>query len=253
MVMEGVSMALIENCASNLGLPIGPLAVSDDTTLKLGYDIMTSTREEMGDAYIPSGTEPFMEKMVVDLKRAGRRFGAGFYNYDESGKRLELWKGMGDHYPLMDEQPTPDEVMQRLLYGLLIPTAKCYADGVIADPQSADLGAIFGLGFPPYTGGPLSHIDTLGVDNFVATAQNMAQRYGARFTPPQMFIDMAKAGKSVYGGATGGKTYGKTELSKMKEVDVVAIANAMGLKASVDDLKADTIDKILVAQSAKAA
>jgi len=253
MVMEGISMPLIENCAANLGLPIGPLAVTDDTTLKLGYDIMTSTREEMGDAYVPNGAEPFMEKMVVDLKRAGRRFGAGFYNYDESGKRLDLWKGMTDHYPLAETQPSPEEVEQRLLYALMIPSARCYADGVVADPQSADLGAIFGLGFPPWTGGPLSHIDTIGLDNFVATAQNMTQRYGARFTPPQMFIDMAKAGKTLYGGPAGGKVYSKTELKKMLEKDVVALANSLGIDASVDDLKADTIDKILLSQSARSA
>ena len=253
MVMEGISMPLIENCAANLGLPIGPLAVTDDTTLKLGYDIMKSTQEELGDAYVPNGAEPFMEKMVVDLKRAGRRFGAGFYNYDDSGKRLDLWKGMTDHYPLAQTQPTPEEVEQRLLYALMIPSAKCYADGVVADPQSADLGAIFGLGFPPWTGGPLSHIDTIGMDNFVATAQNMAQRYGARFTPPKMFIDMAKQGKTLYGAPAGGKIYSKTELKKMLEKDVVALANSIGIDASVDDLKADTIDKILLSQSAQSA
>lgn len=198
MVTEGVSMALIENCAAILGLPIGPLAVSDDTTLKLGYDIMKSTQEEMGDKYVPSGTEDFMENMITKWDRAGRRFGAGFYNYDESGKRLDLWKGITQHYPLLEEQPGPDAVKERLLYSLLVPTSRTYAEGVLPDPQSADLGAIFGLGFPPWTGGPLSHIDTIGLDKFVATADMLAQRHGARFTPPVMFRDMAKDGKKLY-------------------------------------------------------
>ncbi|WP_017930878.1 3-hydroxyacyl-CoA dehydrogenase NAD-binding domain-containing protein [Robiginitomaculum antarcticum] len=201
MVTEGVSMALIENCALNLGLPIGPLAVSDDTTQKLGYDIMTSTREEMGDKYVPSGTEEFMENMVVKWKRAGRRFGAGFYDYAEDGKRLGLWKGMTDHYPLAEQQPSPEEVTQRLMYAQLIPTAHCYAEGVVPDPQSADLGAIFGWGFPPWTGGPLSYIDTIGLQAFVDTADRLAQQYGARFTPPKSFRDMAESGKTLYGGA----------------------------------------------------
>ena len=112
----------------------------------------------MGDKYVPSGTEDFMELMVNKLERAGRRFGAGFYNYAEGGKRLDLWKGMTDHYPLADEQPSPEEVSQRILYSLLAPSARTFAEGVVPDPQSADLGAIFGLGFPPYTGGPLSYI-----------------------------------------------------------------------------------------------
>ena len=253
MIMEGVSMPLIENCALNLGLPIGPLAVQDDTTLKLGLDVMNSTKEELGDKYVPNGTEPFYELMVTKLNRGGRRFGAGLYNYNKDGKRLELWKGMTDHYPLADEQPSAENVKQRLMYAQLVPTANCYAAGVVPDPQSADLGAIFGWGFPVWTGGPLSYIDTIGLDTFVATADMLAQRHGAQFTPPQMFRDMAKSGELLYGGKASGKSYSKSALQKMLEVDVVKIANGMGISASVDDLKADTINKILKAQSGKSA
>ena len=249
MVIEGVSMALIENCADLLGLPIGPLAVSDDTTLKLGHDIMTSTQEEMGDKYVPSGTEEFMANMVTKWDRAGRRFGAGFYNYDENGKRLDLWKGMTKHYPLLDEQPDPEEVKQRLLYALLAPTARTFAEGVVPDPQSADLGAIFGLGFPPYTGGPLSYIDTIGMDAYIATSDMLAQRHGARFSPPVKFREMAKKGETLYGGPAKKKSYTKSALGKMREAEVVRIANGMGITATEADLKADTVAKILKAQA----
>ena len=255
MVTEGVSMALIENCAANLGLPIGPLAVSDDTTLKLGYDIMTSTQEEMGDKYVPTGAEEFITNMVTKWDRGGRRLGAGFYNYDKDGKRLGLWEGMTDHYPLLETQPSPEDVKQRLLYSLVAPSARTFSEGVVPDPQSADLGAIFGLGFPPYTGGPLSYIDTIGLDAYVATSDMLAQRHGARFSPPQMFRDMAKAGKTLYPDSTpvSKKLHSKSSLGRMLEVDVVKIANAMGISASVDDLKADTVAKILAAQAGKKA
>lgn len=253
MVTEGISMSLIENCAALLGLPIGPLAVTDDTTQKLGFDIMTSTKEEMGDKYVPTGTEEFMDNMVNKWDRAGRRFGAGFYDYDESGKRLGLWKGMTDHYPLAEEQPSAAEVKERLMYAQLIPTAQCYAEGVVPDPQSADLGAIFGWGFPPWTGGPLSYIDTIGLDAFVATADMLAQRHGPRFNVPQMFRDKAAAGELIYGGKAQVKTYTKSALNRMLEADVVKIANAMGISASVDDLKADTIAKIIEAQAGRKA
>ena len=251
MVTEGVSMALIENCAANLGLPIGPLAVSDDTTLKLGHDIIQSTKEEMGDKYVPTGAEEFIENMVTKWDRAGRRFGAGFYNYDENGKRLDLWKGMTKHYPLAENQPSAEQVSQRLLYSLVAPSARTFAEGVVPNPQSADLGAIFGLGFPPYTGGPLSYIDTIGVDAYVATADMLAQRHGARFTPPQLLRDMAKKGETFYKDSTPSakKTYTKSALNRMLEVEVVKIANAMGIAASVDDLKADTVAKVLAAQA----
>jgi 3-hydroxyacyl-CoA dehydrogenase/enoyl-CoA hydratase/3-hydroxybutyryl-CoA epimerase len=251
MIMEGTSMALIENCALNMGLPIGPLAVQDETTLKLGYDVMQSTKEELGDAYKPNGTEAFYELMVQKLGRSGRRFGKGLYNYDESGKRLDLWKGVTEHYPLMEEQPSQAEVQQRLMYSQLIPTARTFADGVVPDPQSADLGAIFGWGFPAWTGGPMSYIDTIGIDTFVATADMLAQRHGERFNVPTLFREMAEKGGTLYGGAK--KAYSKSALERMLEADVVKIANGMGIAASVDDLKADTIEKILGAQGGKKA
>lgn len=201
MVTEGVSMALIENAAAAMGMPIGPLAVVDETTLQLGYDVMQSTKEELGDDYKPSGIEDFFELMVKKIDRRGRRFGAGFYDYDDTGARVGLWKGMADHYPLAAEQPDVEEVKKRLMYIQLIATAQCFDEGVVSDPQSADLGAIFGWGFPPYTGGPMSEIDTIGVENFVREADRLAQQYGERFKPPMSFREKADAGESFYKAA----------------------------------------------------
>jgi 3-hydroxyacyl-CoA dehydrogenase/enoyl-CoA hydratase/3-hydroxybutyryl-CoA epimerase len=201
LVTEGVKPALIENAAKSLGMPIGPLALLDETTLQLGYDVMQSTKKELGDAYQPSGTEDFMELMVVKLGRKGRRFGSGFYDYDAKGERLSLWQGMAEHYPLAADQPSVDEVKQRLLYIQLIATAQCFEEEVVRDPQSADLGAIFGWGFAPYTGGPMSYIDTVGLENFVRTADNLAQRFGNRFAPPKSFREMAEKGETLYKAA----------------------------------------------------
>jgi len=200
MVAEGVKPALIENAAVAMGMPIGPLAIVDETTLQLGYDIMTSTKEEMGDAYVSSGTEDLMELMVKKIDRRGRRFGGGFYECSDDGSK-KLWPGLSEHFPLAEEQPDVEEVKQRLMYIQLIATAQCFHEGVVSDPQSADLGAIFGWGFAPWTGGPMSHIDTIGVDNFVRTADNMAQKYGERFKPPMSFREKADAGESFYKAA----------------------------------------------------
>ena len=158
---------------------------------------------------------------------------------------------MTKHYPLAKEQPSGEEVSQRLLYALLAPSARTYAEGVVPDPQSADLGAIFGLGFPPYTGGPMSYIDTIGMDAYIATSDMLAQRHGARFSPPQSFRDMAEKGETLYkdSAPTAKKTYTKSALNRMLEVEVVKIANAMGIAASTDDLKADTVAKVLAAQA----
>ena len=200
MVAEGVKPALIENAAINMGMPIGPLAVVDETTLQLGYDIMTSTKEEMGDAYVPSGTEELMDKMVNQLDRRGKRFGGGFYEYKDDGSK-RLWPGLAEHFSLADEQPDVEEVQRRLMYIQLIATAQCYVEEVVADPQSADLGAIFGWGFAPWTGGPMSHIDTIGLPDFVRTADTLAQEQGERFKPPMAFREMADAGETLYKAA----------------------------------------------------
>ena len=200
MVQEGIKPALIENAAKVLGMPVGPLALTDETSLSLGHMLMQSTKKELGDKYKPSGNEELLEKMVVGLGRHGRKSGGGFYEYPEDGKK-HLWAGLSEHFPLAAEQPSVDEVKERLLYAQLIPAAQCYAEGIVFDPQSADLGAIFGWGFAPWTGGPMSHIDTIGMETFVRKAESLAQKYGARFNPPEKFRDMAKKGEKLYGKA----------------------------------------------------
>jgi len=200
MVKEGVKPALIENVSRSLGMPVGPLALTDETSLELGYMLLQSTKKELGADYRPTGTEDLLEKMVVDLGRKGRKSGGGFYEYPENGKK-RLWQGLSEHFPLAEDQPSADVVKDRLLYAQLIPAAHCYAEGIVADPQSADLGAIFGWGFAPWTGGPMSHIDTIGLDTFVRKADGLAQKHGGRFHPPQKFRDMAEKNEKLYKSA----------------------------------------------------
>lgn len=201
MVKEGINPALIDNCAKRLGMPVGPLALTDETSLELGHMLMQSTKKELGADYRPNGVEDMLEKMVVDLGRKGRKSGGGFYEYPSDGSKKYLWPGLQEHFPLAAEQPTADEVEERLMYAQLIPAAQCYAEGIVFDPQSADLGAIFGWGFAPWTGGPMSHIDTIGLETFVRKAESLAQQYGERFNPPQMFRDMAAKEETLYKAA----------------------------------------------------
>lgn len=200
MVAEGVKPALIENAAKVLGMPVGPLALVDETSLELGLRIMNSTKKELGADYKPTGVEDLLETMVTKLGRKGRKSGGGFYEYPEGGKKF-LWPGLVDYFPISDDQPSLDDAKERILYAQLIPAAHCYADGIVSDPQSADLGAIFGWGFAPWTGGPMSHIDTIGVDAFVRRAESLAQKYGARFNPPQKFREMAEKKETLYKSA----------------------------------------------------
>ena len=200
MVAEGVKPALIENAAKSLGMPVGPLALTDETSQELGLRIARATAKETGQDASGDPVYQLLVKFVEELGRKGRKSGGGFYEYPEGGKK-HLWQGLSEICPPAAEQPSLEEAKERLLYAQLIPAAQCYAEGIVHDPQSADLGAIFGWGFAPWTGGPMSHIDTIGVDSFVRKAESLAQKYGGRFNPPEKFRDMAKSGDKLYGKA----------------------------------------------------
>ena len=194
MLAEGINPALIENAAKMAGLPVGPLAVIDEVTLDLGYKITTQTAKDLGDDFIfPSGY-PVMRKFVEDLDRKGKRFGKGFYDYPE-GEKKHLWPGLAELYPLKDEQPPTQEIIDRLLYRQALETARCYEEGVLEHVADADIGSIFGWGFPPWTGGTLSFIDTVGIEHFVAECDRMSDAYGPRFAVSDWLRERAGRGE----------------------------------------------------------
>lgn len=203
MLAEGVNPALIENVAKHAGMPVGPLAVTDEVTLELAYKIGKQTKADLGDAYVETPADAVMETMVVDLDRRGKRFGAGFYDYSEDGSK-HLWPGLSEQFAVSAEQPSPEEVKTRLLYVQAIDAARCLEEGVLTHPADADVGSVFGWGFPPYVGGTLSFIETEGVKKFVAEADRLAKAYGARFTVPDGLRAMAERGDTYY--ATNGKS-----------------------------------------------
>lgn len=210
MVKEGVNPALIENAGKMAGMPVGPLAVGDEVAIDLSYKVGMATRKALGDKYVPSPADGFVEKMVTELERFGRKNGKGAYVYPEDGSPKHLWQGLSEHFPLSDDQPSVDEVKSRLMIRQAIECARCFEEGVLRDTASGDIGAIFGWGFAPFTGGPFSFIDTMGVDEFVREADRLTQAYGPRFTPPQLLRDMAANGETFYTkGDSRGRIPGK--------------------------------------------
>jgi len=205
MLAEGVNPALIENVAKHAGMPVGPLAVTDEVTLELAYKIGKQTKADLGDAYVETPADAVMEKMVVDLDRRGKRFGAGFYEYPDGGSK-RLWRGLAEHFPTADAQPSPEDVKTRLLYVQAIDAARCLEEGVLTHPADADVGSIFGWGFPAYTGGTLSYIETVGLREFVAEADRLAKTHGARFEVPKGLRSMAENGETYYGLASKSDT-----------------------------------------------
>ncbi len=197
MVAEGVSPALIENAAKMASMPVGPLAVIDEVTIELGYKIAMQTKADLDAAFEPISGFGVMKKMVEELDRKGKRYGKGFYDYPQDAKK-HLWPGLTELYPLADVQPSVDEVKNRLLVIQALETARCYEEGVLTDPADADIGSIFGWGFPPWTGGTLSFIDTMGIDAFVAECDRMAEAYGPRFEVSDWLRARAETGQRFH-------------------------------------------------------
>lgn len=208
MVKEGVSPALIDNVGKQCGMPVGPLAVGDEVAIDLAYKIGMATKKALGDKYIPSPADDFVEMMVVTLERYGRKNGKGCYVYPEDGSKKYLWEGLSEHFPLAKDQPSVKEITSRFLTRQAIEAARCFEEKVLFDASSGDVGSILGWGFAPWSGGPFSYIDTVGVAEFVKEADRLSEKYGARFTPPKLLRDMAKNKETFYtaNDPTGRKT-----------------------------------------------
>jgi 3-hydroxyacyl-CoA dehydrogenase/enoyl-CoA hydratase/3-hydroxybutyryl-CoA epimerase len=204
MLVEGIKPAMIDNVGRMTGMPRGPLEMTDDVALDLAYKIVDQTAKDLGERYTPGPMDALLKRMVVDLGRYGRKNGKGFYDYPENGPK-RLWPGLSELAPVTTPDSSPELVetlRRRLLYRQAVEAARCYEEGVVTDPRDADVGAILGWGFAPWTGGPLSLIDTLGAAAFVSECDRLADACGERFRPPRLLRDMAAEGRSFYPPAT---------------------------------------------------
>jgi 3-hydroxyacyl-CoA dehydrogenase / enoyl-CoA hydratase / 3-hydroxybutyryl-CoA epimerase len=195
LLKDGVHPQAIENVAKNMGMPVGPLAVTDEVALDLVYKI--SSQSIRDGALAESDSSYQVSKQFVEMGRLGKKSKAGFYEYPEGGKKF-IWPGLAELFPVAATQPSEDEIRTRLFYRQVIETVRCYEEGVIKDKRDADIGSIFAWGFPPYMGGTLSFVDTVGAKAFVAEADRLADTYGERFRPTEGLRKMAAEGKSFY-------------------------------------------------------
>jgi len=199
MVREGVAPATIENAAKQLGFPLGPLQLNDETSIDLGVKIAKATKLAMGDSYDDSADEVLFKLFAEG--RMGRKSAAGFYNYDEKGKRQLLWEGLAENWPVAAVQPDFMDIKHRLAMVQTLEAVRAFEQGVLEDIREGDVGAILGWGFMPWSGGPFSWLDILGADQAVAICDQLTEACGARFEAPKMLRDMAAKGESFYGNA----------------------------------------------------
>jgi 3-hydroxyacyl-CoA dehydrogenase/enoyl-CoA hydratase/3-hydroxybutyryl-CoA epimerase len=193
---------MIENAAKMAGMPVGPLALNDEVGVDLGWKIVEATKKDLGQGAVDPAQEKVLRTLVVEKGRYGRKNGKGFYDYPEKGQgQKRLWPGLAD---LAERKLDPDaidveELKQRFLVVQAVEAARTFEEGVVTDPREADVGSILGFGFAPFTGGTLSYIDFMGTKKFVELCHKLEVKYGSRFTPPKLLVEMAAKGETFYG------------------------------------------------------
>ncbi|WP_394889380.1 3-hydroxyacyl-CoA dehydrogenase NAD-binding domain-containing protein [Mesorhizobium sp. AaZ16] len=199
MLIEGVPAPMIENAAKMAGMPVGPLALTDETAIDLAQKIMKQTIRDLGDKAVDPNQMKLIDTMVDAHGRHGRKNGKGFYDYPAKPAKKKLWPGLKDLYPqLAPEKVDVEELKQRFLVTIALEAARVMEEGIVTDPREADVGSILAFGFAPYTGGALSYIDGMGAKKFVKLAKSLQKKFGAQFKAPKLLLDMADKGETFY-------------------------------------------------------
>ena len=202
MLLEGIPAAMIETTARMAGMPVGPLALNDETALDLGLKIVRAAEKDLGPKAINQAQKKLFEDMVEKHGRFGRKNGKGFYDYPQ-GQPKHLWPGLAEVLPkhlTRDEVEAIDveELKHRILVTQAVEAARTFEEKVVTDVREADVGSILGWGFAPFSGGTLSYIDMMGTKAFVELCRTLEKKHGPRFAPPKLLIDMAAKGDTFY-------------------------------------------------------
>ena len=192
---EGVPAPMLERIATKIGMPVGPLAVHDEVSLTLSVHIFESDPAEKQES--EKRTYAIVKNLVENHKRTGKRDGAGFYDYPKGGQK-KLWPGLKEIFTPNVAAVSEEIISKRLLSRQVLESYRCLDEGVLRSTTDGDIGSILGWGFPIFTGGALSYIDYVGMDNFIADCDAFKAAYGAHWEVPQSLRDLAAAGKSIH-------------------------------------------------------
>ena len=191
---EGVPMELLDRLMTRFGFPVGPITLLDEVGLDVGAKAGTVMHAAYGDRLKPS---ELIGKLLAD-QRLGRKNGKGFYHYHK-GQKTGPDESVYDLLGLKPRAPAATtDAEQRLVYSMLNEAAMAMGEGVVRSPRDGDIGAIFGIGYPPFRGGPLRYIDDLGAPRVVEVLRALAAVHGPRFTPCDTLVRMAEAGGRFY-------------------------------------------------------
>lgn len=193
LVAEGAAIDAVDRVMTRFGFPVGPLALLDEVGIDVADKASNVMYRAFGDRLKPA---PVVDALIAD-NRLGRKNGRGLYGY-EKGKK----KGPDPAvYRLLGVRPVevaPETIEQRLLYAMLNEAAMAVSEGVVRTPRDGDIGAIFGIGFPPFRGGPLRLIDSIGAPRVVDVLRGLEGAFGSRFTPAETLVERARTGQKYY-------------------------------------------------------
>lgn len=197
---EGVEPASVEQAALQAGYPTGALQLLDELSLSLSQQARATARaatEAAGETWVAHPSEAVVDWMVDEAQRPGRAAGRGFYDYDEAGTRVGIWPGLREKFGSGSTSPALRDLQERMLFAEALEAIHCFDDGVVASVADANIGSIYGIGFPAWTGGVLQYVNQYegGLAGFVARTRNLAETYGERFTPPPSLLARAAAGQ----------------------------------------------------------
>ena len=197
MLGEGVAAPMIETEARKAGMPVGPLAVSDEVSLSLMSHIRQQTAKDLQAEGKAAPTHPatqVIDLLVNEYQRMGKAAGGGFYEYPAGGQKY-LWPELKSRFERPDQRISAQDVRDRLLFIQAIETVRCVEEGVLMSTADANVGSIFGIGFAAWSGGALQFINQYGLNDFIARARYLAEQYGERFSPPALLLQKAAQGE----------------------------------------------------------
>jgi 3-hydroxyacyl-CoA dehydrogenase/enoyl-CoA hydratase/3-hydroxybutyryl-CoA epimerase len=191
---EGASIESIDNALLEFGFPVGPITLLDEVGIDVGGKVGAVLAEAFGPRMAPADAM----RRVVAAGRTGRKGGKGFYQYDESGD-----KGRVDEtvYELVggERRDIPaDEIINRCVLAMVNEAVLCFQEGILRSPRDGDIGAVFGIGFPPFRGGPFRYVDSVGADRLVQRLEELNARFEPRFAPAELLVDMARGRRTFY-------------------------------------------------------
>jgi 3-hydroxyacyl-CoA dehydrogenase/enoyl-CoA hydratase/3-hydroxybutyryl-CoA epimerase len=200
MLMDGVPAAMIENVGRMAGMPVGPLSLNDEVAVDLAWKILKATEADLGPSAIDPRQRRLLDEMVEKGQRFGRKNGKGFYDYPQ-GQPKKLWPGLAElqHVKLNPDLIDIEELKLRLLGIQALETSRCFEEHVLTDVREADVGSILGFGFAPFSGGTLSWIDRMTPKKFVELCRRFEAKFGDRFTPNKLLLDLAEKNETFYG------------------------------------------------------